>query len=643
MGRARRRSERPIPRSEYGADPPSMGLGRIFLAEISVNRCWRRVVPNRRHLVRNARLLLQSAAQHLIDDPALFAVQVSRRLPLRMRVMVGTVLQRAARRVHHGDGAAALGAFMAGDKDEADRLLLRPEAAHTRMRDEVALLLDRPDLITAEASPITRARVAWTAGDLSKAVSILEQAGRGGTRYAERLRSELRLLQPGFHLPVPGLAAVPPSPEGQPLRVLHLITNSLPHTQSGYSVRTHNILRNLRNHGIQSVALTRTGYPVMIGRPLCADEDVVDGIRYCRTLPAALGGTPEERLQQEVREATRIANEFKPHVLHATTDYRNALVAQAVSAATGIPWILEVRGLMEKTWVASHPTAAARQHAEESEKVLLIESKESSLARTASAVVTLSRTMADELERRGVDPQRITLVPNGIDPDLFDQDLSPADARAHLGGVLPPSALVVGAVSALVGYEGFDVLLQAVAEILEDEELPLQLRDRLHIALIGDGTAAPSLARSAQEVGLGDRILMPGKVPREDARLWVQALDVVVVARRDLEVTRAVTPQKPIEAMALGRPVVLSDLPALRETVTDAEGHEHGVIVPPDDPQALAGALVELLEGHRYRRTLTDGARRAARERTWPAMMRRYELAYCAVVQKSIEEKTRGE
>lgn len=512
------------------------------------------------------------------------------------------------------------------------------------MRDEVALLLDRPDLISAGASPVTRARVAWMAGDLSDAVAILEQAGRGDSRYAERLRSELQLLHPDYRLPAADLAVETASKPaaGEPLRVLHLITNSLPHTQSGYSVRTHNILRNLSGHGIRSIALTRTGYPVLIGRPWCADVDVIDGIEYRRTLPAALALTPEVRLRQEVREATRIANEFRPHVLHATTDYRNALVAQAVSAATGIPWILEVRGLMEKTWVASRPTAAARQHAEGSEKVLLIESKESSLARTASAVVTLSRTMADELERRGVDPQRITLVPNGIDPDLFDQDLSPADAREHLGGVLPPSALVVGAVSALVGYEGFDVLLQAVAKILEDEELPLQLRDRLHIALIGDGTAAPSLARSAQELGLGDRILMPGKVPRAEARHWVQALDVVVVPRRDLDVTRAVTPQKPVEAMALGRPVVLSDLPALRETVTDAEGHEHGVIVPPDDPQALAGALVELLEGDRYRRTLTDGAGRAARERTWPAMMRRYELAYCAVVQKSIEEKTRG-
>ena len=599
----------------------------------------------RRHVVRNARLLLQSAVQHLVDDPALFAVQVSRRLPLGTRVRVGTVLQRIAQRVPRADGAAALGAFMAGDRHEADRLLRHSSPTSSRMRDEVALLLDRSDLVRADASPVTRARMAWMAGDLSRAVEILEQAGRGRTRYAERLQSELRLLRPGHRLSVRELEAVPaPMPaEGAPLRVLHLITNSLPHTQSGYSVRTHNILRNLRDHGVQSMALTRTGYPVMIGRPWCADDDVVDGIRYRRTLPAALGTTPEERLLQEVQEAIRIVHEFRPHVLHATTDYRNALVAQAVSTATGIPWILEVRGLMEKTWIASHTTVAAQQHAAESEKVRLVEAKESSLARSASAVVTLSRTMADELERRGVPPRKVTLVPNGIDPDLLEENLTPAQARAHLGGDLPSDALIVGAVSALVSYEGFDVLLQAVAKILENRELSSHLRDRLHVALIGDGTAAPSLARTAEELGLGDRIVLPGKVPRAAARHWVQALDVVVVARRDLDVTRAVTPQKPVEAMALGRPVVLSDLPALRETVTDEAGRTYGVLVRPDDPDALAGALVDLLEGDESRRTLAVGARRAARERTWPAMMRRYETAYCAVVQKSTEENHRGE
>src|SRR5699024_11338856 len=103
------------------------------------------------------------------------------------------------------------------------------------------------------------------------------------------------------------------------------------------------------------------------------------------------------------------------------------------------------------------------------------------------------------------------------------------------------------------------------------------LRDGLQVVLAGDGTAAAGLRVLAQELGIGDRVTMPGRVPREDARNWVQALDVVIVPRHDLEVARTVTPQKPVEAMALARPVIVSDLTALRETVTDSRSEERRV------------------------------------------------------------------
>ncbi|HLR44062.1 MAG TPA: glycosyltransferase, partial [Brevibacterium sp.] len=419
---------------------------------------------------------------------------------------------------------------------------------------------------------------------------------------------------------------------GTPLRVLHLVTNSLPHTQSGYAVRTHNILTALRQHGIESLALTRTGYPVMIGKPFCGDEDVVDGIRYRRTLPPSLGATPQGRLEQEVDEAIHLVEEFRPHVLHATTDFRNALVAQAVSAATGIPWVLEVRGLLEKTWIASHRSPEGRARAAESEKVARIAAAEARLARQAGAVVTLSRTMAEVLRDRGVRAENITLVPNGVDSSLLDEELSPAQARARIDSPLPADALAVGAVSALVDYEGFDTLLRAVAALLQGSLVPEHVRDRLHVVLVGDGVSAPALSKLARELGIADRLHIPGRVPRDRARDWVQALDVVVVPRRDLEVSRTVTPQKPIEAMALARPVVVSDLPALRETVENSAGEAVGVLVPPDDSQALGAALAALLADPARRAALGAAGRAAAAERTWAAMMGRYEGAYRAVL-----------
>ncbi|GAA4518364.1 glycosyltransferase family 4 protein [Brachybacterium paraconglomeratum] len=543
-----------------------------------------------------------------------------------------------------GAGFAALGAFMAGESARAEELLEKSRDATAPLSNEVAVLLGRLDLVRHDAAASTRARAAWSCGDLSGAVRILETGGRGNSSHARRLRSELKLLEGGHRLSVPRTSqrhALPRADE--PLRVLHLITNSLPHTQSGYSLRTHNILTGLRDHGIDSLALTRTGYPVMVGKPWCADEDVVDGIRYRRTLPATLGATPEVRLQQEVEEALRIVQEFRPHVLHATTDYRNGLVAQAVSEASGIPWMFEVRGLMEQTWIASHRGVEARTEAEQSEKVRRIIATESGLAREAGAVVTLSRTMAGALEERGVDGERISLMPNGVDATLLADSYCPAEARSALGANLPLEALAVGAVSALIDYEGHDILLRAVAVILADTAVPQALKDALHIVIVGDGVTAPALSDLAKELGIGDRVLMPGRAPRDEARLWVQALDVVVVPRKDFEVTRTVTPQKPAEAMALARPVVASDLPAIRETLTDDHGEELGVLVVPDSPRELAEALADLLGDERRRHALGAKGRAAARHRTWPEMMKRYEVAYRALVNSSAEETPRGE
>src|SRR5699024_4943299 len=104
-------------------------------------------------------------------------------------------------RLPGGNGAAALGAFMAGDHSGAQQLIERSAGSRSRLRGEVAVLLDRFDLVAQDASAMTRARAAWARGDLSGAVEILEAGGKGTSRYARRLRSELQLLSPGHRLP----------------------------------------------------------------------------------------------------------------------------------------------------------------------------------------------------------------------------------------------------------------------------------------------------------------------------------------------------------------------------------------------------------------------------------------------------------
>lgn len=474
---------------------------------------------------------------------------------------------------------------------------------------------------------------------MTTAVQILERGGAGASSHALRLRSEIALVTPGHVLPPREIASAAPAvsrPAERPLRVLHILTNSLPHTQSGYALRSHRILTALRREGIESVALTRTGYPVMIGAPAARDEDVVDGIRYVRSLPGTLSRTQEERLQHQVEEALRLVEEFRPDVLHATTNYLTALVAQAVSRATGIPWVLEFRGFMEQTWVASHHTDESRDAARRSEKALLIARREAELAEAADAVVTLSRTMADELVSRGVPADHILLAPNGVDDALLEGGMDPRRARGEVGldrcAEIPGDAILLGAASALVDYEGFDTLLRALALLGEDDSLPANVRDRFHVVLVGDGAARPGLVALADELGLSGRVHLPGRVPRETARRWVEALDAVIIPRHDLDVARLVTPQKPVEALALGRPVIASDLPALRESLSTPDGRPSARFFAPGSArelqEAIRGTVLDTSSADEHIGTGLE----IARDRSWSGVAKRYHGVYSQVL-----------
>lgn len=586
-----------------------------------------------RVLLRNLGLLSQAVRQHAMDDPVLLMVQASRRLPYAQRHLAGAALRRigAALPADVGIGAEALGAEMTGDAEHATRCVERAAAgSRSRLAGEVAVMLDRPELVAEDAPVTTRARAAWSRGRIDQAIETLERGGAGSTRYAARLRSERRLLGSGYHLDHPlslkARAESAPSAPHEAPRVLHILTNSLPHTTSGYSLRSHRILCALRARGVESVAMTRTGYPVMVGQPFARDVDVVDGIEYRRVLPSRLGPTQEHRLLHQVAEVVRVAEQLRPDVIHTTTNYTNTLIAEAASRATGIPWVLEVRGLMEQTWVAGRRTSQARKDARESQRARLTSRREGELAARADAVVTLSETMRAELVGRGVRWERITLLPNGVDERLFEHRESVAEARSGLG--IPAERFLVGAASALVDYEGFDVLIRAVARIVESEQAPARLREQIGVMLIGDGVARPGLELLAEQLGIADRVHMPGRVAPGMAPRWVQALDLVCVPRLSSEVTRTVTPQKPVEAMALRRPVVMSDLPALRETATTEGGGSAAQLFPAGDHSALASMIIALAESETLRLRLVESGYARAQTRRWSDLVARYDGVY---------------
>ena len=457
------------------------------------------------------------------------------------------------------------------------------------------------------------ARRLFKNGEITAAVSALPT----GDRLRRRYEGELRAY--GKHpVPTQGGARV----AGVPGRVLHLVTNALPYAQAGYTLRTHRILRAQQAAGLDPHAVTQWGWPARDGHPEAPHVAAIDGIAYHRLIPT--GAIPIEadlRLARGADAATELVRTLKPAVLHAATDHRNGTVALAVRERTGLPVLYEIRGFLEESWAAGAALDPDSSEADMPERMRLHRDRDTAIMAEADAVATLSETMRTEILARGIPAEKIVLTPNAVDATLLTAHHDRAAARREFG--LADDEFVVGSVSKLAAYEGFDVLLKAAA----------LLRDRgskVKVLLVGSGPFRGALDKLAADLGLGpETLLMPGQVPAHVAPRVVAALDVFVCARVDLRVTRLVTPLKPLEAMAQGRPLVLSDLPALRELVDDRAGAVAAELVRPGDAESLAAALDRLRNDSSRCAELTAAGRDVVAERfTWNALAETYRALY---------------
>ncbi len=417
-------------------------------------------------------------------------------------------------------------------------------------------------------------------------------------------------------LPVPLAGLLPPTGLGKahPVkgRVLHIVTDALPSVSAGYTVRTQQIAVAQRAAGLDPHVVTRIGFPVTAGKIDGRHQVSVDGVTYHRLLPWVMPGRMDTIAAQGLRRAGRLVAQTRPAVLHAASNYSNALTAMALREAFGLPYVYEVRGFWEDTWLSRH---AATAGLESSQRYRLSRELEAHCMRSADLVVTLGEAMRDEIIDRGVDPGKILIVPNGVSDDFLRPLPDGTALRAQLG--IAPGELAVGLVSSLVAHEGIGTLLEAV-KLLRDSGAAVRA------LIVGDGPERASLQRHASSLGID--AVFTGRVPMAKVRDYHAALDVFVVPRTPDRVCQLVTPLKPVEAMASGLPVVVSAVKALGEIVKDKVT---GLQAAPQDPAALAQCLRELLEQPELRRELGRNAREwVAAGRTWEHNAQRYRDAY---------------
>jgi glycosyltransferase involved in cell wall biosynthesis len=233
--------------------------------------------------------------------------------------------------------------------------------------------------------------------------------------------------------------------------------------------------------------------------------------------------------------------------------------------------------------------------------------------KSCRAVITISDLLKEYMVRNGVAAGKITVVPNGADPDVFRPMAGGRDTRRSLG--IPPDAVVVGWIGSLYGWSGLENLL-AISRRL------LKLRKRIVLLFVGGGRNREVIRSHFPDARLGGRVFLTGTVPYTDVPRFLNVMDVVVVPypKRPFWYPSSM---KLFEYMSSRKAVVASAVPQVADVVRDGR---NGFLFDPDDGDAFAEKVLRLADSAGLRKRLSENARRTVLESyTWNAHGRRME------------------
>ena len=397
---------------------------------------------------------------------------------------------------------------------------------------------------------------------------------------------------------------------------LYVPASCLPYHISGYTTRTHEILKalanatgdisrtniettnsyenvssNTTNHKFLDVkifVLTRTGYPwdrkdSLVYPDAGKDYNILDGIRYDH-----LKTPKNSKLTALYAEEASLEFEkyiVKKHIscVHAASNHVNALPALIAAKRLGISFQYEMRGLWELTRISRQPEFA------KSHNFKLGLDLEAFVAKHADRVFVISNQLSLYIQKNwGIPKEKIFLLPNCADVDklkpdtsieenskeksdltiedcdtesaLLSKDLSSLSSDVNNeknseNFINATSKIVIGYAGSLIVYEGLQTLLKAMDILVNRKNM------NIHLNIIGDGEYRNTLEELARSLGLNNNVTFFGRLSPLEAKNKQDECSLICIPREPFEVCQIVPPIKLVEAMAKGKCVVVPDLP----------------------------------------------------------------------------------
>ena len=310
----------------------------------------------------------------------------------------------------------------------------------------------------------------------------------------------------------------------------------------------------------------------------------MDGLRFYRT-PLAKGTLAKIPLGREIAlmkqleaRLEEVAREIRPDIIHAHSPVLNALPAIKVARKLGIPVVYEIRAFWED---------AAVDHGSTSEGSLRYRATrrlETRAIQQVDHVFTICEGLRADIVARGIPADKVTVIPNAVDVDSF-QLASPPDPQLQEKWGLTGKT-VVGFIGSFYAYEGLDLLLDALPELIHQ-------RPDVRVLLVGGGPQEANLRQQAERLGLGENVIFTGRVPHKEVNRYYDLINILAYPRHPMRLTELVTPLKPLEAMAQGQLFVASDVGGHKELIDHGRT---GILFEAGNRESLAKAIINLLE-----------------------------------------------
>ncbi len=465
-------------------------------------------------------------------------------------------------------------------------------------------------------------RLAIRTGQMTDQLEITSRLARRDPAFRQTLaQSQGRAKELSGWIPrIPG-GPDPVTPAADNI-VLHLVKESRPYLSNGFTSRSHENFKAEKAAGLDPVILTEPGFPRSVVGEDFPEVEVFEGIVHHR-LDTGIdyARVPSDRwLEDFAWLAYRTVKEIRPAVIHVSSGrrgYETALVALALKEKTGIPVVYEVRSFFEGNWTAE---TAIEDRSEVYRRRVAVENM---CMQEADAVLTLGEAMKGELVSRGVPEDKIGIVPNGVNIANFVPGPVDEDLKARYRITMP----TFGYVSNMDHRrEGQEYLIRAAA-LLKQRGVKAQC------VLVGGGARIEEMKQLVRDLSVQDRVVFTGHIDHSSVSSHYNLIDVFVVPRIHERAASYVTPLKPFEAMAMGRPVLASNLPALAEIV---DPPHRGRLFEPEDAASLADEVEALLADPELRDRLGAAGRSWIEDqRQWKHNGPRYQGVFNDVIARA--------